>query len=114
MFGPNPSSPTGYSFETLHAIGGWTQFKARANEHLQFNAAVGTDQVPASELRPYAGSDSAYYLNLARNLTYTGNVIYSPSAYLMFSLEYRHLQSSPVNEYTSAGDIIGIATGYRF
>jgi hypothetical protein len=29
-------------------------------------------------------------------------------------LEYRHLQSSPVNYYTAAGDIIGIATGYRF
>lgn len=114
VFGPDPLSPTGYSFETLHAIGGWSQFKARANEHLEFNAAVGTDQVPASELRPYAGNVSAYYLNLARNLTYTGNVIYSPSAYLLFSLEYRHLQSAPVNDYSTTGHVIGIATGYRF
>lgn len=112
--GPTPTSPVGYSFEPLHAIGGWTQLKARANEHLQFNAALGTDQVPALELRPYAGAATAYYLNLARNLTYTGNVIYTPSAYLIFSLEYRHLQSSPVNNYTSTGDVIGIATGYRF
>ena len=114
VFGPDPLSPSGYSFETLHAIGGWTQVKARANEHLEFNAAIGTDQVPAYQLRPYAGGATAYYLNLARNLTYTGNVIYSPSAYLMFSLEYRHLRSSPVNDYTASGDIIGIATGYRF
>ena len=48
------------------------------------------------------------------NRTYTGNVIYRPSAYLLFSLEYRHLQSSPVNDYTATGEIIGIATGYRF
>jgi hypothetical protein len=110
----NPMSPLGYSFRTLDAFGGWSQFKERASEHLEFNLAFGTDQVPAAQLRPYAGNQSAYYLNLARNRTYTGNVIYRPSAYLLFSLEYRHLQSSPVSYYTATGDIIGIATGYRF
>lgn len=104
----------GFSFQDLHGYGGWAQFKERANEHLEFNAAIGTDQVSASELRPYAGDAAAYYLNLARNLTYTGNVIYKPSAYLMFSLEYRRLQSSPVNDYSATGNVIGIATGYRF
>ena len=114
VFGLDPLSPTGYAFKDLHAIGGWTEFKARPNERLQFDAALGTDQVPASELRPYAGNASAYYLNLARNLTYTGNVIYTPSAYLLFSLEYRHLQSAPVNDYNATGEVIGIAMGYRF
>lgn len=110
----DPLVPLGYSFRTLDAFGGWAQFKQRASDHLEFNLAFGTDQVPAAQLRPYAGNQSAYYLNLARNRTYTGNVIYRPSAYLLFSLEYRHLQSSPVSYYTAAGDIIGIATGYRF
>jgi hypothetical protein len=110
----NPLSPSGYSFRTLDDFGGWAQWKERASEHMEFNVAFGTDQVPAAQLRPYAGSQTSYYLNLARNRTYTGNVIYRPSAYLMFSLEYRHLQSSPVNYYTATGDIIGIATGYRF
>jgi hypothetical protein len=110
----NPLSPSGYSFRTLDDFGGWAEWKERASEHLEFNVAFGTDQVPAAQLRPYAGDQSSYYLNLARNRTYTGNVIYRPSAYLLFSLEYRHLQSSPVNYYTATGDIIGIATGYRF
>lgn len=110
----NPMSPSGYSFRTLDDFGGWAQWKERAGEHLEFNVAFGTDQVPAAQLRPYAGGQSSYYLNLARNRTFTGNVIYRPSAYLLFSLEYRHLQSSPVNYYTASGDIIGIATGYRF
>jgi hypothetical protein len=110
----NPLSPTGYSFRTLDDFGGWAQWKERASEHIEFNVAFGTDQVPAAQLRPYAGSQGSYYLNLARNRTYTGNVIYRPSAYLLFSLEYRHIQSSPVNDYTATGDIIGIATGYRF
>lgn len=114
VFIANPLSPSGYSFRTLDDVGGWTQFKERPNEHLEFNVAFGTDQLPAAQLRPYEGAATAYYLNLARNRTYTGNVIYSPSAYLVFSLEYRHLQSSPVNDYTATGDVIGIATGYRF
>jgi TolA-binding protein len=114
VFNFNPAVPFSYSFRTLHDFGGWVQLKERVNERLEFNAAFGTDQVPASQLRPYAGPETSYYLNLARNRTYTGNVIYKPSAYLMFSMEYRHIQSSPVNEYTSAGDVIGIATGYRF
>jgi hypothetical protein len=110
----NYSPLTGYSFRTLHDVGGWTQLKERATGKLEFNLAFGTDQVPASQLRPYAGAPSAYYLNLARNRTYTANAIYSPSAYLLFSLEYRHILSSPVNDYTASGDVIGIATGYRF
>ncbi|WP_348264031.1 hypothetical protein P8935_05735 [Telmatobacter sp. DSM 110680] len=110
----NPMLPSGYSFRTLDDFGGWAQWKERTSEHLEFNVAFGTDQVPAAQLRPYSGSQSSYYLNLARNRTFTGNVIYRPSAYLLFSLEYRHLMSSPVNYYTATGDIIGIATGYRF
>lgn len=104
----------GYSYRTLHGFGGWTQLSEHLSERLEFNFAFGTDQVSAAQLRPYAGPASAYYLNLARNRTFTGNVIYRPSAYLLFSMEYRHIQSSPVNDYTATGDVIGIATGYRF
>jgi hypothetical protein len=108
------SPAAGYSFRALDDMGGWAQLKERVSERLELNAAFGTDQVPASQLRPYAGDPIQYYLNQARNRTYTANVIYSPSAYLTFSMEYRHIQSSPVVEYTTSGDIIGIATGYRF
>jgi hypothetical protein len=108
------SPVTGYSFRALEDMGGWAQLKERASERLEFNAAFGTDQVSAYQLRAYAGDPAEYYLNQARNRTYTANVIYRPSAYLMFSMEYRHLQSSPVIEYTATGDVIGIATGYRF
>ena len=111
---PDPDEPGHFYYRTLDGTGGWVQLKQRVDEHLEFNAAFGTDQIPAEQLRPYAGDPGAVYLNLARNRTYVGNVIYSPSAYLLFSLEYRHLQSSPVNGATNSGDVIGIATGYRF
>jgi hypothetical protein len=111
---PDPDNPGSFYYRTLDSTGGWVQLKGRVDEHLEFNGAFGTDQVSAGQLRPYAGVLNSIYLNLARNRTYVANAIYSPTAYLLFSLEYRHLQSSPVNGATSQGDVIGIATGYRF
>lgn len=104
----------GYYFKTLDDIGGWTQWKQRLGQRLEFNEAFGTDQVPAGQLRPYAGPASATYQNVARNRTVTGNFIFSPSAYLLFSLEYRRIESSPVNGTTAASDVIGVAAGYKF
>jgi hypothetical protein len=43
-----------------------------------------------------------------------GNVIYSPSAWLQFSVEYRHLGSFEVNAPTATSNIIGVAAGYKF
>lgn len=111
---PSSDDPGYFYYRALDDVGGWAQLKHRLNERLQFNAAFGIDNVPANELRPYAGIASAYYQNLARNRTITGNVIYSPSAYLLFSLEYRHIDSSFVNASTAAGDVIGLAAGYKF
>jgi hypothetical protein len=61
------------------------------------------------QLRPFAGPSTAIYQNLARNRSFTGNVMFSPSAYMLFSLEYRRLASSPVNGKTEPADIIGFA-----
>jgi hypothetical protein len=99
-------------FRALDAVGGWSQLKERFSERLESNLAFGLDEVFASQLRPYAGSSG--YQNLARNRTFTGNVIYSPSAYLLFSLEYRRLESSPVVGPTAASNIIGLGAGYKF
>jgi hypothetical protein len=101
-------------FRTLDDVGGWGQWKQRVNERLEFNEAVGIDNVPAGQLRPYAGVTSSVFQNIARNRTLTGNVIFSPSAYLLFSLEYRRIETSPVNSPTLSSDIIGVGAGYKF
>ena len=88
--------------------------KERLSERLEFNAAFGIDNAFADELRRYAVSGGTTYQNLARNRTYTGNVIYSPSSYLQFSLEYRHLESSPVLGLPAGSNIIGLGAGYKF
>lgn len=103
-----------YYFRPYDDVGGWSQLKEKLTERLEFNAAFGMDNVFASELRPYYVPGGTMYQNLARNRTYTGNVIYSPVAYLLFSLEYRHLESTPVIGPSAESNIIGIAAGYKF
>jgi hypothetical protein len=109
----DPESNT-YYIDPLDDVGGWAQLKERFSERLQFNAAFGIDNAFAAELRRYAVTNGPTYQNLARNRTYTGNVIYSPSAYLLFSLEYRHLESSPVIGLPAASNIVGLGAGYKF
>ena len=101
-------------FKVLDDMGGWLQWKQKAGERLEFNEAFGIDNVPAHQLRPFAISTPISYYNLARNRTFTGNVIYSPSAYLLFSLEYRRIASSYVTASTQSSDVINIVAGYKF
>ncbi len=107
-------SPGNYYCRPLSDVGGWTQLKQKLSQRLEFNGALGFDQVFANELRHYFVDGGTIYQNLARNRTYTGNVIFSPSSYLLFSLEYRRLESTPVIGNGSQSNIIGLGAGYRF
>lgn len=113
VYRQDPDSNSFY-YRTLDDVGGWSQLKQRVTERLEWNAAYGIDNVFAGQLRPYALPGNSPYWNLARNRTFYSNVIYSPSAYLLFSLEYRYLQSSPVNSPTTAANIFGLAAAYKF
>lgn len=103
-----------YYLRPLDNVGGWAELKEKLSERLEFNAAFGMDDAFASELRQYTEPGGSIYQNLARNRTYTGNVLYSPSAYLLFSVEYRHLESSPVIGPSAGSNIIGLGAGYKF
>lgn len=113
-FTADSDNPGDFYYRALDDMGGWVQLKEHPNERLQFNAAIGIDNVPAGQLRDYAAPQSSSYQNLTRNRTFMGNVIYSPSAYLLFSFEYRRLESSTVTAPTASSDVVGIAAGYRF
>lgn len=101
-------------FTALDDAGGWAELKERVSERLQFNEAFGTDQLFNGELREYSPVLTTTYQRLARNQTFTANTIYSPSAYLLFSLEYRHILSSPVAGGSIGSNVVGIAAGYKF
>ena len=98
----------------LDAVGGWSQLKLRAGERLEFNADFGLDNAFSSELRPYAAPAAGVYSNLGRNSTFFTNVIYSPTAYTLFSFEYRRLDSTPVTGSALNADVFGLAAGYKF
>ncbi len=102
------------SYSALDDAGGWTQLKARLGERLEFNAAYGLDNAFANEVRPYLTVGSGFYQNLARNSTLTSNVMYSPTAYTLFSAEYRRIDSSLAVGGPSKANVYGVAAGYRF
>jgi TolA-binding protein len=102
------------NFTALDDVGGWAELKERFHERLQVNAAYGTDQLFARQLREYAPVLTTAYQRLARNQTFTANAIFSPSAYLLFSLEYRHLLSAPVTGKTANSNVVVLSAGYKF
>ena len=101
-------------FRALEDVGGWSQVKYRATRKLDLNTALGIDNVFAGQLRPYAVASGSVYQNIARNRTVFSNVIFSPSAYLLFSFEYRHLMTAPVIGAPWTAEVFGLAAGYRF
>jgi hypothetical protein len=103
-----------YYYRPLDDVGGWTQLKARATERLEFNVAYGLDNAFAHEIRPYVLNAPSGYLDLARNSTWFTNVIYSPTAYTLFSFEYRRIESSYAIGPHWVADVYGVAGGYRF
>jgi hypothetical protein len=102
-----------YYFRPLDDVGGWAELKEEFNQRLELNAAFGLDNAFTQEMRPYAVPGGNYYQNLARNRTFTGNVIFKPSASLLFSLEYRRIASYSVDRDWSS-DVIGIGAGFKF
>lgn len=99
----------------LDDIGGWTQLKAKVSERLEFNTGYGIDNPFAREIRTSTMiPEYAIYHGLLKNRSAFGNVIYTPSRYLLFSLEYRRFWSNYLAGPTTTSDVIGIAAGYRF
>lgn len=107
--------PHGRVLYPLDDIGGWTQLKFKASERLEFNAAYGIDNPFSNDIRrSLTTSRTGTYSGLARNRTASGNIIYSPSSYLIFSLEYRKIWTNFASGTLSAADVIGLGAGYRF
>jgi hypothetical protein len=108
-----------YAVDALDDVGGWAQWKVRASRGVEFNAGFGTDNPFANEVTAAAGfvagsGTGAAYEGLARNRALYSNVIWSPSAYLQFSLEYKRLWSDYASGSTIFSDSIGLAAGYKF
>jgi hypothetical protein len=103
------------AIRALDDVGGWAQLQSKAGERLEFNAGYGMDNPFARQIRASTAiPEYSVYPGLARNRSAFGNVIYSPSTYLLFSLEYRRLWTNYATGPASFSDVIGLGAGYRF
>jgi hypothetical protein len=102
---------------TIHGLdstGGWVQLKFKPKTNFEVNGAVGLDSPFANELRRFPASQYYYGTLLSRNLSPFVNFIYQVRSDVLFSVEYRHLQTSQVNGNSSSAHHINIGLGYLF
>jgi hypothetical protein len=114
VFIGNPGIPA-TAVRGLNSLGGWSEFKIRANSKLEFNAGFGLDNPYASEIR--AAAPSQPYLGgplLVQNRSGLVNFIYRPRSNLLFSTEYRYLQSFGLDSVNNSGDQINMMMGVLF
>ena len=105
LFSGTPGA-AGTEVQALDSIGGWAQLKYRPANKWEFNAAFGTDNPYASDLKYFAYPQSYGGSVVARNQAGFVNMIYRPRSDLLFSAEYRHLTTySLVDGGNSAGHL---------
>ncbi len=96
----------------VNTIGGWSQLKYKPASKWEINAAFGEDSPFATDIRqdeaPYS------YRPYLRNWTTMFNVIQRPRSNLMFSLEYRHLNSVEFSGQRDTAEHINLGVGVIF
>jgi hypothetical protein len=113
VYNGDPANPlTG--FRPVNSIGGWTQLKYKALPKLDFNVAVGQDNVLSDALRWAPQIVGEYGSVFARNRTGFANAVFRPKSNLLLSVEYRKLWTW---RYVGAGnqaDQVNVAAGVSF
>jgi hypothetical protein len=97
----------------LDSMGGWAQLKFKPKVNFEINAAIGLDNPFASELRRYTSNP---YLKGAytRNLVPLVNFIYQVRSDVLFSTEYRRLQTAVIDGGTFNANHINLSLAYIF
>jgi hypothetical protein len=100
----------------LDSRGGWSQLKLRANSKLEFNAAFGIDNPTAGEVRAAAISETYPGVGtlLTQNRAGLVNFVYRPRSNLLFSTEYRHLQSFQLYGINNSAQQVNVMMGVLF
>jgi len=98
----------------LNSMGGWVQLKFKPKTNFEINGAFGQDNPFAGELRRFPGSPSYFGESLARNLTPFVNFIYQPRSDVLFSVEYRRLQTYVLDSGANTANHVAASVGYIF
>ena|SRR5580700_3054934 len=98
----------------LDSIGGWTQLKFKPTTKFEVNAALGVDNPFASELRRFPDTQYYYGYSISRNLSPFINFIYQVRSDVLFSAEFKRIQTYTLDSNFNAANQFGISIGYIF
>jgi hypothetical protein len=101
------------TFRALDSMGGWAQLKFKATSKLEINTALGLDNPFTAELRQYK-LNAVYPDIFVRNLSPFINFIYQVRSDILFSTEYRHLQTSVLDGGSNSANHVDLSLGYIF
>ena len=101
------------TFRALDSIGGWAQLKFKPKANFEINAALGLDNPFAGEMRQYK-SNAIYPEPYVRNLSPFVNFIYQVRSDILFSTEYRYLQTSVLDAGSNSANHVNLSVGYIF
>jgi hypothetical protein len=106
----NPST----AIHGLDSTGGWLQLKFKPKLNFEVNFAYGQDQPFGRELRQFPASAVYYGYSISRNQSPFVNFIYRVRSDLLFSIEYKRLQTNPLNSYANIANQLIVSLGYAF
>jgi hypothetical protein len=98
----------------LDSMGGWVQLKFKPKSYFELNFAYGQDNPFANELRAFPASSYYNGYSLSRNLSPFVNFIYRVRSDVLFSVEYRRLETYPLDSNPNIANQVGISLGYVF
>ena len=100
-------------FRGLDSIGGWAQIKYRVKPNFEINAAFGSDNPFARELRQ---ADSTFYEGeaLSRNISPFANFIYQIRSDILFSVEYQYFDTTVLDSGSNRASHVNVTLGYVF
>jgi len=97
----------------LDSMGGWAQLKFKPRTNFEINGAIGLDNPFANELRSFA-SNPIYLGAYTRNLSPLVNFIYQVRSDILFSTEFRRLQTTILDFGSNKANLINFSLGYIF
>lgn len=102
------------SIHGLDSMGGWVQLKYKPRANFEVNLAYGQDNPFASELRAFPAGSYYYGSLLSRNQSPFVNFIYRARSDVLFSVEYRRLRTSTLDNNANIANQTSLSVGYLF
>ena len=98
----------------LDSTGGWLQLKFKPKPNFEVNFAYGEDVPFAGELKRFPATALYYGYSISRNQSPFVNFIYRVRSDVRFSMEYKRLQTNPLNSNANIANRLVVSLGYAF